>query len=260
MPSIITGAWITATLAAWPQLAAGLALAAGVGLAFLFRAAFRAATRAVDRFFGAETASALQPVARIIGLLVFWSVLIEALFVALRLLGIEPLTAVADTILAAGPRLLAGIAIIGVGHLLAASARAFVERLNARRRHALVDPRVAYAVVVAVAFLTGLDQLGLDLSVLTSFVLIASSAALAAVALAFALGARRHAANLIAAGELGDYRPGDRVRIDGFEGTVAEIRPTRLVLITDEGRVSIPAARFSESPSVRLADETDERG
>ena len=73
--------------------------------------------------------------------------------------------------------------------------------------------------------------------------------------LAFALGARRHVANLLAHRELARINVGERIRIDDVEGVVVEIHDTAVDVTTKHGVATVPAARFAESTVLRLSED-----
>jgi len=80
---------------------------------------------------------------------------------------------------------------------------------------------------------------------------------LAGFSLAFGLGARQVVANLIASHALQrQFAVGQRARIGGIEGEILEFTPTSVILATGEGRVTVPAGRFDEEPSVMLSPDT----
>ena len=73
--------------------------------------------------------------------------------------------------------------------------------------------------------------------------------------LAFALGATRHVANLLAHRELSRISVGERIRVDELEGTVVEIHSTAVDIATKDGIATIPAARFAETSVLRLRED-----
>ncbi|MFN2349328.1 MAG: hypothetical protein ABR558_07120, partial [Thioalkalivibrio sp.] len=80
---------------------------------------------------------------------------------------------------------------------------------------------------------------------ITQLSLITLASLLGGLSIAFALGARQYVANLVAQPEMTRYASGDRLRIDDDEGVIVEIYRTGLTLETDQGLVSIPAARLA---------------
>ena len=99
----------------------------------------------------------------------------------------------------------------------------------------------------------GVDQIGVDITIVVTILSVAIGAALGGLAIAFSLGARDLVSNLIGARYLNaDYRIGERIRIGEHEGTVLEISSVSVILETEEGRVMVPARQFSERSSVLI--------
>jgi hypothetical protein len=63
---------------------------------------------------------------------------------------------------------------------------------------------------------------------------------------------------LAAGNELMNYKQGDRLRVDGIEGAIAEIHRTGVVLSTEEGLAWIPAKKFAEATVIVLQQEDDD--
>lgn len=182
----------------------------------------------------------------------FWLLVAASILLALRLLGIDEMSRLLDPVLKLLPQVLAGFAILAFGHLLAGALRDFIRRRASGGRQLFAGPGTTYWTVMGLAVIAGIQQIGIQIDFIAQVALIAIAVGLASLGLAFALGARQHVANLIARSELDAYQPGDRVRVDGIEGTVAEVRRTAIVVASDEGLATIPAARFAQTHAVRL--------
>jgi len=188
---------------------------------------------------------------------VFWLTLGIAVVIALRLLGVGGFALALDHVLAFVPRLLIGLVIIGVGHLLGVIVRGLISRISDGSESSLA-PRISYASVLTVAVVMSLQQMGIDTTFLTQLLLVVLIVSLGGLTLAFALGSREYVANLIARAELERYAVGELLKVGEHEGTVVEVRSTGIDLATDIGIVSIPASRFARVAVVRLADSADE--
>jgi small-conductance mechanosensitive channel len=189
---------------------------------------------------------------------VFWLVIVAAVFAALRVLGIGEFAAVFDNIANFVPRLLIALVIVAAGHLLGLLARGLLPTLSEAFRSDTVVPRLAHLSVLLLSVLIAIQALGIDISFITQLVLLLLLVTLGGMSLAFALGAQTYVANLIARSDLNRFSVGDRIRIDGMEGVILHIHGTGLELATAAGIVSIPAAKFSEVPVLRLAEESDD--
>ena len=228
----------------------GLAiLVSGVAIAFIARAmiARLMERNARDTVAFARVIGALAP-------LTFWAILAVAVWLSLSVLGVGTATGLLDGMLAHLPGLILAVLAISAGHLIGVGLREFVRHRAVTVRF---PPRGAYWLGAGPAIIIAAQQLGIDVSFIADLALLAFGIASAALGLSFALGARQHVANLIARRELGNYRKGDRLRIDETEGTVVELRRTGVVLATADGLVTMPAARFSEVPVLRMVKASE---
>ncbi|MDJ0958336.1 MAG: mechanosensitive ion channel [Arenicellales bacterium] len=189
------------------------------------------------------------------GRIVYWTVLLFFLAASLEALGLPAVSSVIGYITAYLPRVLAGIIIIFAGVWVGEIARAFLSRVavsSGLERTELIG-RLAQVLVVVLAVIIALEQLGIDNTILITLTITLFAGILGAAALAFGLGAKTTAANIIAAHYVRrEYRTGDRVRIDDVEGTIVEITPTAVSIDTDSERVLVPAERFNVVESIRV--------
>lgn len=242
---------------AYPELAAVLVLALGFVVGKLAQAAVRQVLEFADRLvarYGTRRHSLFSPLfERVFGLMTYATVLVLAVIVAVRLLDFEQLSLWLDAALAYAPRFLLGLFIIGIGNIVGALLRSIAAGLMSDGDADAVGPRLVHVGVVSIAVITGLEQLGIDISFITRLALILLAALVGGLSIAFALGARQYVANLMAQSELERYATGEHLRIDGDDGVVVEIHRTGLTLATEEGLVAIPASRLAESRVVRIA-------
>jgi len=116
--------------------------------------------------------------------------------------------------------------------------------------------RAAQVVTLTVLAIVGVDQIGVDISVVVTMLAITLAGILGGLSIAFGLGARSYVSNLIGAHYLGrDYREGERIRINNVEGTILEITSVAVILETSEGRLTVPARLFSEEAVLLFAGE-----
>ena len=243
----------------YPQLTAVLVLVLGFVLGKLAETAVRRSLLFADRLaarYGTRQEALFSPIfQRACGLLAQGLILVIAIIAAVRLLDIDQLSVWMDAALAYAPRIVVGLFIIGIGNVLGALLRNLSAGLMAGGDVDALVPRLVHASVVIVAVITGLEQLGIDMSFVTQLALILLAALVGGLSIAFALGSRQYVANLMAQPELARYATGERLRIDGDEGVVVEIHRTGLTLATDEGLVSIPAARLAGGRVLRIISE-----
>ena len=173
-----------------------------------------------------------------------------------EIIGLPVLTDLFGRLAAYLPNIIAAAALIVGGLVAARLVRGSVFRAAALMRlehQAESLAGLSQAVILAVASVMALEQLGLEGRVLELILAITVGSALAAVGLAFALGARTAVANIVAARYVSQLlRVGQQIRIDEIRGTVAQITSTAVVVDTDEGKVVVPAARFHDSCPVLI--------
>ena len=192
------------------------------------------------------------------GRIVFWLVFALFLAAATAAVGVPVvstwLAGFADylpRVLAAGGIVLFGILVSHLVRVVVLSAAA-----SARLRHVTALARAAQSAVIGVAVVIAVEELGVETTLLTVLAATALGAMLGGCALAFGLGARREVSNLVACHYLSRiYGVGHRVRVGGHEGVISEIAPNAVILETREGRVIVPAHRFSDEVTVLLAVE-----
>lgn len=244
---------------AYPELTAVAVLLLGFVLGKLAEGAVRHLLVLADRLvarYGTRQHTLFSPLfQRVFGLFTFGAVLVIAVVAAVRLLNIEQLTVWLDTALAYAPRFVVGVFLIGLGNVVGALLRNLTASVMNDGDVDALGPRLVHLGVVIVAVITGLEQMGIDISFITQLALILLAAVVGGLSLAFALGARQYVTNLMAQPELARYATGERLRIDDDEGVIVEIYRTGLTLATDEGLVAIPAARLAGGRVVRITSE-----
>lgn len=190
---------------------------------------------------------------RVTRAVVFWLVLILAVSYALRLLDVGSISTLLLTVSDFIPQLMVGFAIVVAGHVLGLVASHLVAELGAGLSAESLGPRLMHGAIVVVAVVIGLKHVGVDISFITQLILVAFAVTGSGLMLAFALGARQHVANLLARRGLSHLAVGDRIRVDDIEGELVALHGTRIDVATDDGIVSIPAARLAETPVAVLS-------
>ena len=157
-----------------------------------------------------------------------------------------------------GPRLIVTILIIVGGLLLARLTQSMVLRWG--RTLGIEDiqwvARLTRMVVLLAAGLVALQNLGVDVGLLTTLIAVVASALAGSIALALALGGQRIVGHILGAFHLKKlFHPGQRLKVAGHEGVLREITTTGLVLENDEGQIHVSGASAFESTVIRLPDE-----
>ena len=237
------------------EVVALLVLLAGLVVARLLSVRVGAVFNAVDRRaarYSASDAYSMSPrMIQYSRAFAFWIVLILALSLSLRVLGVGGINTSLTTVIDFMPKLLVAFAIVIAGQLLGLTSRHLLLRLGDGIAADSLWPRVVHGAIVVVAIVLGLQQIGVDISFVTRLILILASTVSAGMMLAYALGARQHVANLMARRELARLSVGDRIRIDGVEGEIVDIYNTGVDIATSEGIAAVPAARLAEKGFLR---------
>lgn len=196
---------------------------------------------------------------RIVGSVVYWLIILFFLTAATRTLGLTVFSDWLDRLAGYLPNILSGCVIIFAGAVFANIAKdateAALSSIGAGQRE--LAGRVAQGLTLTILLIVGLDQIGIDITVIITVLAVAVAAFLGGLSLAFSLGARAFVSNVIGAHYLDrDFVVGQRIRIDGMEGVILEITSVAVIVETADGRATIPAHLFSEQATMILGLET----
>jgi len=194
-------------------------------------------------------------VPRIVGGFVFWVVFLLFAVAAVESLGFTVITGVLSQVAYYLPNVLAAVVVMAaavVGGRLARRAATAAARSAGIARADGVG-QTTQAVVLLVALVVALDQIGIDAQLLVIVMTIVIGAAFASAGLAFALGAGTTVSNIVAAYYVAQaYSVGQRVRLGEIEGDIVQLTPTAVMLRTKEGRLCVPAKLFNEEASLLI--------
>ena len=243
-----------------------LLVLAGWFLARLLRAAIIRLSGRLDGLFRSQARDDFlrrlgveRPASTVIGGIVFWLVFLVFFTAATETLGLPVLATWLSGVSYYLPRILVAALIILAGLLAANLARDAIAATAgaAGLAYSGLLGRAVYVIILLVAIVTGVDQLGVESRFLTLTITVVIAALIGGAALAFGLGSRTTVSNIIAAHYLRQiYRVGQTVRIRDVYGRIAEITPTAVILDGPEGRVLVPAKDFSEVASVLIVKES----
>ena len=244
--------------------AAALMLLGSIIGRFLASWSRRGAQAALDRIgrrgSGASAVGAARlgaSVPRLVGQFVYWLIFLVAVGAAFDMLGLRVVSRVGERLAEFVPGAVTGLAIVLVGLVVASLAGgvASAGAASAGVRYAGAVGRAAQIVVLALALLLGLQQIGIHGEVIAALLAAVLAVALGGAALAFGLGARVAVSNIVAAYYVTQmYRVGQTVRVGLIEGRILRATSTALILDTKEGQVHVPAAVFSEQPSILVPE------
>lgn len=201
-------------------------------------------------------------ITKLVAGILFWITLFIFVTAALNTAGFTGVAAWLERVVEFLPGIVTGGLIILVGYILANLVRdlTLAAAHAAEFTEAVIISRLAQVITLTTAIIIGLDQIGIDVTFLSTMLGISAAALLFGFALAFGLGARTLVSNLIAAHHLRDIlEPGQNVRIGEWEGSVLEVSPTAVILDTEAGRTSVPAKLYQEQAVILLLPaDTDE--
>jgi hypothetical protein len=198
----------------------------------------------------------------VVGTTVFWITILVFAAIAARVARLDAFSGGLDRLVAYLPTLIAGSLIVLAGYLVSALARDVVATTLSSvgaAQHRIIGFAAQSAVFLTAAVI-GLDQIGVDVTFLIILVAVLVGGISLSIALAFGLGARDLVGNLIASHQTKRMiERGESARIGESEGRVLEITPTCVVLITDRGRLLVPAKLFQQQATLILSDEDSDQ-
>jgi len=202
---------------------------------------------------GIEHLPPRQPPVKIVGELVFWLVLLIFVTLVAEILGLSVFGLWLKEIVSYLPLIASGLLIILIGFVVSSLSRDLVVSAanTSGSSHGDLLGRVTQFMILFVAIIIGVDQIGIDIAFISVIAGISLASLLGAIALAFGLGARTHVSNIIAANQLRQiYQVGDRIRIGDIEGRIIDIMVGRVLIETETGSFDVPAKIFDEQVTV----------
>ncbi|OPZ86803.1 MAG: hypothetical protein BWY76_00778 [bacterium ADurb.Bin429] len=199
----------------------------------------------------------------ILGVVAYWFIFLIAVHAAVSALGITALTGLMTSMLLYLPRVFAALLVVIAG-AWAANALARITRASATgagvKSAATLGTVVQYTVLFF-TFAMALDVLGLAFPFLTTaFTIIVGACALAG-AIAFGLGGREYAADILAGRELRLlFKPGDPLVSTELDGIIQEMRPTLTIVRTAQGDVTMQNSELVHQHATRPPRATGDSG
>jgi len=193
--------------------------------------------------------STLRNVPDIVGATVFWLIIVFFCLVMVESLGFKALTDLLARFTNYIPRIIAAVIIILAGLFLGDVLRNVTAR--SLRRYGFVQEQalaqVTHVLVVAIAIILGIDQLGIDSTIITWTFIITFGTVLGSGGLAFAIGARQMIGNMLAIRHImKEFPVGEPVRIGDIEGVIAGFSNVAVKVRREGSELHIPASRFLE--------------
>lgn len=182
-----------------------------------------------------------------------------AIFASLTLLGLEPLSQSLNDALIYLPKLIAALAILLAGVVVAGLVRDRVDRLTYQMDFPVPLGQLAQVGTLAIFAITAAAQVGVSTQLLILVVGIVLAAVAAVFAIAFGLGGREMARALNAGRFVrGAFEVGQTIQVGEWGGRILAIEPDATVLGTDNGRVRVPNHMLLETVvQIRGVSEAD---
>ena len=171
-----------------------------------------------------------------------------AVFAALTLLGLEPLSQSLNEALLFLPRLIGALAILLAGVVVAGLVRDRVDQLAGQMDFPIPLGQLAQVGTLAIFAITAAAQVGVSTQLLILVVGIVLAGVAAVFAIAFGLGGREMARSLNAGRFVRSaFEVGETIQLGEWGGRILAIEAEATVLGTDKGRVRVPNHLLVES-------------
>ncbi|MCB0154734.1 MAG: mechanosensitive ion channel [Anaerolineae bacterium] len=206
---------------------------------------------------GLSQAQISQTPSAMLGIFIFWLIFLNFLMAAVESLGLAVVVAQLQALIAYLPHLLSAIFALIVGALLAQFVgqltQAGVASMGVEFHRAI--GQAVRGILLLVTMIVAVEQLGLDVSVLTNIVTYLIAIIVAGLALAFGLGGREVARNVLAGHYAREtFAPGNRLVIDGNEGTLEAIGTLNCEILIGQERLIVPNTHLTET-QIKIIDE-----
>jgi hypothetical protein len=186
--------------------------------------------------------------ARVTGTAVTIVLSVIVVFAALTLLGLEPLSQSLNEAVLFLPNVLAALALVLVGVIVAGLVRDRVDRLTYQMDFPVPLGQLAQVATLAIFAITAAAQIGVSSQVLTIVIAIVLASVAGTFAIAFGLGGRE-VARALNAGRFvrSAFTPGETIQLGELRGEIVAIEPDATVITTADGRVRVPNHMLMES-------------
>jgi small-conductance mechanosensitive channel len=245
-----------------PKLAVAVVIfLVGFALARLIKALMNRFINRMDRILPSKSLQkklrqlSTDPSTRLVSNLIYWIVIIFFLTAATEILGLPIITNWLGGLVNYLPNLLLAALLIFTGVI---GGRLLRDTINtaatkAGATYGEVIGQFANYVILSIAILLAITQIGVDLAILSGIIYIVLAAILFGAALAFGFGAKTSISNILACYYMqARYQIGETIKIDNIEGRIIEFTSTSLILESDKGQITIPAKKFNEESSVLI--------
>lgn len=188
-----------------------------------------------------------RPLSGLLAQFFFWFIFLTILVGLFEAWGWHAISANVSSLIAYLPNVLLALAILVGGLAVAGWLKKTTQQVFASYslRSARVMSSILFYVLTLIVIISALDQLQLNVDLLTSNVMIIVGGIVLAFAIAYGLSAREILPHIIASFYLKNhYRIGQHIRIGDLEGTIREINNIHVVLDHGAETIIIPAKRL----------------
>ena len=197
----------------------------------------------------------LEQSSAFIGKTLYWIIIIIFITISSEIMGIPVVTAWLSGIVQYLPNIFAAVIIVFIGIIGGRITADII--LSATIKSGIsyggVLSRIAQYTILLITILIAIDQIGIDITLVTIEISIILASLLFGAALSFGLGAKTSVSNILASFYIhSTYQEGNIIKINNIEGKIIQISSTAVILDTPEGQVSIPAKEFNEQTSVLI--------
>jgi len=196
--------------------------------------------------------------AELIGRIVYWIVLFFFIPLATEMIGFPIVSIWLGGIAGYLPKILISALIFVSGMIGGMLLRDIITAAaaSANITHGSILGKLTQYLIITITLFIAIDHIGIEITFLTSVVLIVLGAVFFGSALAFGLGARPFITNILASYYLQKiYKVGQIVKVGEMKGKIIEITPTAVIIETSEGQIHIPAKMFDEETSLLSREE-----
>ncbi|HET7477915.1 MAG TPA: mechanosensitive ion channel family protein [Rubrobacteraceae bacterium] len=201
---------------------------------------------------------------RLLGIVLFWGVMLTGLAAALSVLGLSSLQSTMDQIVNLSGRALVALVILIAGVMFAGWLAEMVAREADRSglRSSGGFRRAVFITIVSISALLAAGQLGLETSILLMLAIVVLATIGLVAALAIGQGLALLSSNVAAGRYVQDgTEVGDVISVDGIEGTVEEMGHASITLRSEDGYLyRIPNRTLLESVVRKQERRPEERG
>ena len=183
----------------------------------------------------------------ILGLLVFWMTILVTLVFAAEILNLPQVSSALAVVTAYIPQMIAAFLILIFGMLFAKFLQTIISQSLTQLQlgYEQTIGRVVQGIILIFVVLVAIEQLGLDLSFLTTNVILIVAAFLLILGLSIVVGARTILENVLACQQLQRVlTEGQKVEIGELRGTVRSFTVSGVIIESEKGDTIVPATNF----------------